>query len=537
MLDSGECVDLRAHPEAVAQIVPGPPAPLTATAAADGSRRRAQASAKPTLWLIQDTLPWNLNKNYDSAIALGWTEGVDFFVKPSSDLFTATFPEVRALWFGSVENGCEITEPNMDAAEAVVRNFVAAGGTLIVDLATNCNFRARIPVTASTSVDLFFNAAGLSNYAEIFPQGASRDAAGDLGTTPNDLNGLYGSALSHGTIPEPGADPIPAHAQVHLRSEAGADYIYGPALYPGMRPIMVSYTLGNGRVILDTLTKEFYWSWAGQVQANLLASIPINVCPAGSAPDLAAPATSNAGATVSYNYVGCNIASGSVFPIGVTSVTCSSPGCPDVTFTVTVKDLTAPVISARGPETAEATSPSGAVVNYARPSFTDNVDGTGTATCTPAPGSLFPLGPTTVTCTAEDAAKNKAVSTTFIVSVVRCSWTAFLPPINNLDDNVVTAVQTLPVKWNLGGDYGVSTLIAPGFPKFLETPCDSATAGDTEAPSTAEAIPLKYDPITKEYNLGVKLADYKISTGKCYIAQLKFNVCPAIRSFKIRVKK
>lgn len=66
---------------------------------------------------------------------------------------------------------------------------------------------------------------------------------------------------------------------------------------------------------------------------------------------------------------------------------------------------------------AEATSASGAVVTYTNATTTDSIDGSGTANCTPVSGSLFPLGDTTVTCTADDSAGNAAAPVTFKVTV------------------------------------------------------------------------------------------------------------------------
>ena len=80
-------------------------------------------------------------------------------------------------------------------------------------------------------------------------------------------------------------------------------------------------------------------------------------------------------------------------------------------------DTTPPVIAAHGDETAEATGPNGAVVTYAAPATSDAVDGSGTAACSPASGSTFAVGTTTVTCTASDAAGNAATPTTFRVVV------------------------------------------------------------------------------------------------------------------------
>ena len=84
-------------------------------------------------------------------------------------------------------------------------------------------------------------------------------------------------------------------------------------------------------------------------------------------------------------------------------------------------DTTPPVLSLPDDITVEATDPSGAVVTYAA-SAMDDVDGSITPTCTPASGSTFPVGTTTVQCSATDGAGNTA-SGAFKVTV---SYTA--PP-------------------------------------------------------------------------------------------------------------
>jgi beta propeller repeat protein len=58
-------------------------------------------------------------------------------------------------------------------------------------------------------------------------------------------------------------------------------------------------------------------------------------------------------------------------------------------------------------ETADATSPAGATVTYTV-SATDNLTTNPTVACAPASGSTFPIGTTTVVCTATDAAGNSA---------------------------------------------------------------------------------------------------------------------------------
>jgi peptidoglycan/xylan/chitin deacetylase (PgdA/CDA1 family) len=83
-----------------------------------------------------------------------------------------------------------------------------------------------------------------------------------------------------------------------------------------------------------------------------------------------------------------------------------------------VVDISAPTIATHADVIAEATSSAGANVTYTLPAVTDNVDSGILATCTPAAGSLFAMGSTTVTCSAHDAANNQATPTTFTVGVI-----------------------------------------------------------------------------------------------------------------------
>ena len=68
-------------------------------------------------------------------------------------------------------------------------------------------------------------------------------------------------------------------------------------------------------------------------------------------------------------------------------------------------DTTPPVVTVPANMVLEATGPSGAVATFSA-SAVDIVDGYITPTCTPASGSTFALGTTTVTCSATDAHNN-----------------------------------------------------------------------------------------------------------------------------------
>src|SRR5207247_1385851 len=94
----------------------------------------------------------------------------------------------------------------------------------------------------------------------------------------------------------------------------------------------------------------------------------------------------------------CTPASGSLFPLGTTTVTCMAIDANGLSgsaqLTVTVRDTTPPAVTTSGNVIVEATAPSGALATFTA-SATDAVDGTDPVTCAPASGSRFPLGATT----------------------------------------------------------------------------------------------------------------------------------------------
>jgi uncharacterized repeat protein (TIGR01451 family) len=152
---------------------------------------------------------------------------------------------------------------------------------------------------------------------------------------------------------------------------------------------------------------------------------PVPACPADvTAPNDAGQATAVVAyaATATDNAPGVTVAcsppSGSPFPVGATSVTCTATDAAGNTgscsFALTVDDVEPPVVAPPPDRTAEATSPAGAVVSDADlgvATAMDNVPGvTVTRTGVPA-GNVFPLGVTDITYTATDAAGNTATAT------------------------------------------------------------------------------------------------------------------------------
>jgi hypothetical protein len=143
-------------------------------------------------------------------------------------------------------------------------------------------------------------------------------------------------------------------------------------------------------------------------------------------------------------------------------------------FTVNVSaplDTTAPSLALPANITAEATGPSGAVVNFSATATDDNPVNP-VVTCVPASGSTFPLGETTVGCSATDIAGNTAVGS-FTVTVVDTT----APEITVPSD--ITAEQTSPA--------GAAVTFSASAVDIVDgevTPVCTPASGDTFAAGT-----------------------------------------------------
>jgi hypothetical protein len=152
--------------------------------------------------------------------------------------------------------------------------------------------------------------------------------------------------------------------------------------------------------------------------------------------DITTNATSPAGAAVTFApptavdedtplpVVTCDHAPGSVFPIGTTTVTCSAtdaddtPSTVSASFHVTVADTDLALAGVPGDITIAATSAAGAAVSFTPPTAVDEDSPVPVVTCDHASGATFPVGTTTVTCSATDADDTPStVSGSFTVSV------------------------------------------------------------------------------------------------------------------------
>lgn len=115
--------------------------------------------------------------------------------------------------------------------------------------------------------------------------------------------------------------------------------------------------------------------------------------------------------------------------------------------------------------TAEATGPGGAAVAYVLPTATDLEDGSVTVTCAPALDSTFPLGESTVSCSATDGG-GETVSGSFVVTVI-----------DTTAPTVAVTGQTVEATGPLTGvAYGVTAIDAVDGP--LPAVCSVPPGGD-----------------------------------------------------------
>ncbi len=188
---------------------------------------------------------------------------------------------------------------------------------------------------------------------------------------------------------------------------------------------------------------------------------------------------------------GLPVSSGDLFPLGATTVLCAAMDLAGnsggTSFTVLVRDTTAPAVGPAANLSAFATSTAGAPVSYTAPSASDLVDGSVPVTCSPASGSTFAPGSTTVSCSATDSHGNTGTRT-FVVKVVFQTAPAgsfFLQPINGDGSSVFKQGSTVPVKFQLQGvSASISNLVAH---ISLAKLTDNVEGSYLEATSTAAA--------------------------------------------------
>jgi len=115
-------------------------------------------------------------------------------------------------------------------------------------------------------------------------------------------------------------------------------------------------------------------------------------------------------------------------------------------------------------------------------------------------GSTNGVGAFTVACHgATDNAGNPGVHASVVYSVVY-NWNGFFRPVDNLPIfNLIKAGSAVPVKFNLGGNQGLS-IFTTGFPQSQKIACDTTALLDAvEETVTAGSSSLSYDASSDQY--------------------------------------
>jgi hypothetical protein len=202
-------------------------------------------------------------------------------------------------------------------------------------------------------------------------------------------------------------EPITATDLVDRSISANCNPVSGGTFAIGSSTVTCTATDGHGN--------------SAQTQFTVTITLDDTQAPTLDLPgDQTVEATGPSGAVVSYSVsatdtqdpsptIGCNHASGSVFPLGTTAVTCTatdgSGNEATGAFNVTVRDTTAPVLDLPSNQEVETENPGGRTVEYSA-SASDIVAGSISPGCSPASGALFPVGTTTVNCSANDGHGN-----------------------------------------------------------------------------------------------------------------------------------
>ena len=216
---------------------------------------------------------------------------------------------------------------------------------------------------------------------------------------------------------------------------------------------------------------------------------------------LAAEATSADGAVVSFDTsavdlvdgavpTSCSTPSGSTFPLAVTTVTCSATDAHGnvgtASFDVAVVDSKPPALTLPGTITTEATSAAGAAVDYTA-TASDLVDGPVTPTCSTPSGAVFPIGSTTVTCSAADVRGNESTGS-FDVKVVDTTAPTLTVPgsivVNATSPLGAVVTYTASAVDSVGGAVAPACSMASGSVFAIGTTTVTCTATDARGNSS-----------------------------------------------------
>ncbi len=288
--------------------------------------------------------------------------------------------------------------------------------------------------TATDSVDTSVSVSCLPASGSTFPIGVNTVTCTATDDEGNSSQGTFTVTVQDTTAP---VLTVPANIVREATSPAGASVSFTPTATDWSPPVTISCSPASGSTFPITTTTVSCTATDAAANASAPGTFTVKVQDT-TAPSLTVPgpitaeATSSGGANVSYPAptatdagdasptIACSAASGSLFPFGTTTVSCTatddSSNSTSKSFAVTVRDTTPPVVSVPSDIAVEANGPSGSSVTYVASASDLGAPLLPAAvTCSPLSGSAFPLGSTTVNCTATDVAGNTATASFDVV--------------------------------------------------------------------------------------------------------------------------
>ncbi|MGL4737045.1 MAG: hypothetical protein ACRCW2_06265 [Cellulosilyticaceae bacterium] len=200
--------------------------------------------------VYQNNIPWE-NRTHTTLLSLGKILGQDYFIHPLTELShpIPTDTKIVLLASNSTGNPQATLEENLPTAQYYLEDFVSCGGILIADLASNLTTGGYMVPGSIGTVTHMFPDPGDAYKLYLTPESQCTAFVHGptLTLTPHnismDSNTVYSA---HGNLVDGITIPPCAH-------------ILMTAMFGGIKkPVLAYYCLGNGYVILDTLTKEFY---------------------------------------------------------------------------------------------------------------------------------------------------------------------------------------------------------------------------------------------------------------------------------------
>jgi hypothetical protein len=204
---------------------------------------------------------WDDDRDGATLAALGKVQGVDHFVHPVAELADGISPNTDVVLITSNSWGQESTriDQNDPSAQANLAGFVRRGGVAIVDMGDNDYYGGFMAPGAVGTPDLVFPSDGAN--ATLAGRGAGAD--GVVGTADDHrlVRGPDGAAGTADDLNDSNIDACCYVAHGNLRDGIvipPSATILMTAAFDGIaKPILAEYCMGYGRVILDTVTKEF----------------------------------------------------------------------------------------------------------------------------------------------------------------------------------------------------------------------------------------------------------------------------------------